>query len=278
MAQPPPFLDGTFEWNGLGYGLATASPPLPDPLSPQLNDEWLILASTLELAKQGNWRGLPRLADTMRKSSNALVWRGCADLLGHAGTTTLIKGILHQHKQELGPEGSILFQEHIAYTLHETCSLWAVPLILDLYLQSPDRAEARIMVLLLSHLLEPELGPIAQAEAPDQEYRQLVMQRADDLSARYGGPTATVLYGQLASARYLAETLYAQLSAAKTTWLMYDRKLFEALTGFDCRSFYRERRLQPLAAMGALETVLESSELDRFEPGVRCFFGHRIPA
>jgi hypothetical protein len=45
------------------------------------------------------------------------------------------------------------------------------------------------------------------------------------------------------------------------------------------RGFWRldDYKLDPLAAAAILEDMLESGELERFEPGVRYFFGHRIP-
>ena len=57
----------------------------------------------------------------------------------------------------------------------------------------------------------------------------------------------------------------------------YNRHLLEAATGLDCRGFFRDRRLQPLAAAAQLEEMLEAGHLARLTPGVRYFFGHRIP-
>jgi hypothetical protein len=54
------------------------------------------------------------------------------------------------------------------------------------------------------------------------------------------------------------------------------RRSFEAATGIDCRSWYRDRTLCPPAAVATLQRFL-GTDAARFEPGVRYFWGHRIP-
>jgi hypothetical protein len=54
--------------------------------------------------------------------------------------------------------------------------------------------------------------------------------------------------------------------------------LLEANTGLDCRGFYdRDFMLRPLAAAAIVEDFVESGEANKYLPGVRYFFGHRIP-
>jgi hypothetical protein len=56
------------------------------------------------------------------------------------------------------------------------------------------------------------------------------------------------------------------------------RHRFEASTGIDCRAFYKNDDVQPLAAAEILERFLESGAAARFVPGKRYFFGHEVPS
>ena len=55
------------------------------------------------------------------------------------------------------------------------------------------------------------------------------------------------------------------------------RHKFEALTGVDCTAFYKNGIFQPLSAAAVIEEFLDSPAAGAYEPGVRYFFGHRIP-
>ncbi|NJK31974.1 MAG: hypothetical protein HC927_05885 [Deltaproteobacteria bacterium] len=58
---------------------------------------------------------------------------------------------------------------------------------------------------------------------------------------------------------------------------VFFRRRFEASTGIDCSEFYSDGEFFPLVAAARLEAWIDSPEADRYEPGVRYFFGHRIP-
>ena len=55
------------------------------------------------------------------------------------------------------------------------------------------------------------------------------------------------------------------------------RHKFEANTGIDCSDFFVDLKRQYLSMQATLEDFLESGPDTRFDPGVRYFFGHRIP-
>ena len=57
----------------------------------------------------------------------------------------------------------------------------------------------------------------------------------------------------------------------------YLREKFEACTGIDCSDFYDDGDFQPLTAAARLEAWLESDQPNKYLPGERYFFGHRIP-
>jgi hypothetical protein len=158
--------------------------------------------------------------------------------------------------------------------------VWTVPIQLDMYLEAKDRERAWLIPLRFSDLLESEPGPIFEASLPDPEYRELVMRRYEELSDAIGSTAAPVKYGQLFSVRSFAEQLLAKLTARDldADEIPRERLIFEAATGTDCRPFFdADLQLQPLAAAAVVEGFLESPDAAKYEPGVRYFFGHRIP-
>jgi hypothetical protein len=273
----PDYVQGTFEWDNLGYHFALEPPSLPDPTTLPAEDVWGILASTFRFATRGDWRGLPRLIGCLDRSSNALIWQACADLLGDAASPALLRQTLRQYEQAEPRPDAPLFEEHLAFSLHQSGLLWTVPVLLEFFLRRRDRKESKIIASLLSHMLEDDIGPVALANLPEPDYRRLVLEQFDELKQKHGTEGVSILNGQLRSPTSLAERLLADTRQPHTTWISYNRHLLEAITGIDCRSFYQNRGVQPLAAAAFLEETLESGVLSKYAPGVRYFFGHRIP-
>ena len=77
----------------------------------------------------------------------------------------------------------------------------------------------------------------------------------------------------------MAERFLELLGDSRYATMMqpYLRQRFEASTGINCSDFYKQGDFQPLTAAARLEAWLESGAPDRFEPGERYFFGHKIP-
>ena len=63
-----------------------------------------------------------------------------------------------------------------------------------------------------------------------------------------------------------------------STHVIYDmRHRLEAFTGLDCRPMLHPTGLRALTAAAILEDFLQSDAAANYEPGVRYFWGHRIP-
>jgi len=111
----------------------------------------------------------------------------------------------------------------------------------------------------------------------DDGYRQAVMQRYQRLCERVADPDhSAVCKGELFSLHRLVQRLSQELSerqhgtyASDEIWL----DMLEAYTGLATPSESRTAQ-QALIRVGH---VLEYPALDTFAPGVRYFFGHRIP-
>jgi hypothetical protein len=55
------------------------------------------------------------------------------------------------------------------------------------------------------------------------------------------------------------------------------RHCFEATTGVDCTGFYRKQSVQALTASAIIEDLVAKTDLNKFQSGVRYFFGHAVP-
>ena len=152
-----------------------------------------------------------------------------------------------------------------------------VPVLLDLYATNYKVDDAKFIPPRLSRLLEQDTGPIGvfPRHGPDEAieaYRRLVMLRYQELVEALGSDDVPIYRGEQLNIATLAKHALKDLSSQK-----FDEELrhkFEAMTGIDCSSFYKEGKIQPLAAAVLLE---EHPAAAKLEPGCRYFFGHRIP-
>jgi hypothetical protein len=215
----------------------------------------------------------------MRRSEDALLRSACADLLGDAGPSSLLERLIEAFGEKVLGKEDFSFQVGVCQAYHQSMLLWTVPVMLDIYLRSTVRTETGAIRIFLSRLLEPEFGEIADATIPDGEYRDLVLDAYEATREQFGTDRVPVLYGQLFSVRELAERLYDNVVRAEgdSIAILRQRHFFEAATGTDCSGFYQDEELQPLNAAAILEDFLENKEPDKYEPGIRYFFGHRIP-
>jgi hypothetical protein len=278
----PDFMEkGVFSWNARGYRYsATPSMTLMSPSALDHDNPWIVLAGVLERAKGGDFESLPLLTRCVRESDHPVLWRACFELLGDAGSMPVIKSVMHQFSAEILENGEAQFQRHVSYTLAQSLYLWIVPLMLDIYLRSTDRRETGIITVLLSRLLEEEVGPIGAAAGSDDEYRELVTNRYAALREELGGDSAPVLYGKPFSVRALTGHLSKTLRNTRPdrVSVQTDRHLFEAATGLDCSRFFENGELKAPRAIAIVEDFLMGGGLTPFQDGARYFYGHEILA
>ncbi|WP_426755886.1 hypothetical protein [Myxococcus sp. Y35] len=85
--------------------------------------------------------------------------------------------------------------------------------------------------------------------------------------------------GERLNIRNVAQRLLVRVqSGTHPDRIEMGRMLLEATTGLNCRAFFDDSgRLRSLTAAAIIEEYLERGDVDRYQPGVRYFFGHRIP-
>jgi hypothetical protein len=151
-----------------------------------------------------------------------------------------------------------------------------IPRMLDALERFKWSEDAHIIGVFIKELIEPlpgELKNFDEFEAFEQ-FRSYILLRCEEIGPKLG-PEQLAFRGERFSLTRLAQLA---LEALRRPYFSIEwRRKFEANTGIDCRPFYKNENLQPLAAAAILEDFLDSGEAEKYEPGVRYFFGHRIP-
>jgi len=297
----PPFLHGCFDWrfNGLQW---EAPPPIDLLSDAALSDPnpWIVVASVVERARSGDHASARRLRDFFERrepaSLNRIALLVFADTAPNGSLSSLADAL-----QSAEPST----RAHAAEAAALTGSLSLVPAMLAAWERARSSTDHETIGFALSELLEPEPGPIAESvgsydlpppeepltPAARESYRMVQEAYRDvdspvlpglvreALAAHAGAATAGTALWRAApyDIRAVARELL-EIARDNRTHVIYDlRHRFEAFTGIDCRPMLHALRLQPLAIAAIGEAFLQSEAARRYEPGVRYFWGHRIP-
>jgi hypothetical protein len=268
-------LPGRMYWNAHGYyGFPLNKlDELDDPAS---FSAWKAYSDLLVSARHGNFSNIQVLIDWHKESSDWVLRRAYVKLLGDAGSTK----VLQELTENLFPDALLYDQYDYVETMINWGSLEIIPALANLYAAHYSDEDAKFIPARLSRLLEEVPGPIykfprhgpALAVA---SYHQLVMDRYEELITAFGSNNTIVFRGGRLNVLSVAKHILKDLESKRFDEEM--RHKFEAMTGLNCKSFYRDHKLQPLAAVSLVEDFLESSDSYKYDEGVRYFFGHRIP-
>ncbi|NJK31977.1 MAG: hypothetical protein HC927_05900 [Deltaproteobacteria bacterium] len=134
-------------------------------------------------------------------------------------------------------------------------------------------------------MLEPKWGPAADYPQHDTleeflAYEAGVNTVYAEVLTKIGDERLPVAFGEVFGVRQLVERYLEHLGNTPWECMMqpFFRRRFEATTGIDCSEFYVDRSFLPIVAAARLEAWLDSPDAERYEPGVRYFFGRRIPS
>jgi hypothetical protein len=290
-------LDRTFLATGNGFQFSSPPPAdIADERHLRSDDIWEVLACVLARLQRGQFQAANLLVDVMHRHDGALVWNACAEMIGFAGPRQLQERLVSEFADQLHTRA---VQLYVSSALVNGCGLWVVPQLLRMHKLAVDD-EARVhLEICLSRLLETVPGPIwaGPANIPvddglppelSENLTELDFEGYDALvEARYAelrpiaGPDegAPIVEGRVFDLEPIVRGLLQRIGAGGVAdRIEWGRMLFEATTGVPCGEFYgQDWQLRPLAAAVVLEDFLESGAAKKFEPGVRYFFGHRIP-
>lgn len=258
-----------------------------------------VICAVLARSRGGDFDQTPHLIRLMRENDSAWVWSHCATLLAYATSAHYLGEFVAAFSSEVQSQDGATI-EWIVETLAETTLLWTAPNIIDLHrrMTPNDRLRYCGAVERLSFMLEPERGEVARGPKPlllnpghhewedddwsldFEPYEALLREKVKQLESRLSRGAWAVFRNEPLSLPKLAEFGLSKVQKNRDSEILATiRLLLEAYTGRNLTGFYRleDHKLDPIAAAAMLEDMLESGELDRYEPGVRYFFGHRIP-
>jgi hypothetical protein len=262
----------TLNWRSQGYHGFPITPGRPDYVSAENAATWSTFETLLEEAKQGHFERMPEALDEYDNSDDWVLKEAFACLMGDAGTRVCIEKLIRLTKAMIDPS----YQVDFCKILGAWGNLSAVPLLLMSWEKLEGYDDREDIPDLLSHLLEPRPGPIADLAATGggTGYHDLVTSAHHALCTRLGTDNVIVLHGELFSVKRLCRHILEAL--AHGTFEPYMRRKLEATTGVDCTGFYHDGNLDPLGAAAIVESVLHGPHLPRYADGVRYFFGHRL--
>ncbi|EDM81683.1 hypothetical protein PPSIR1_22239 [Plesiocystis pacifica SIR-1] len=265
------------DWGNRGY----FTPSLHGaemPTNTQLHPAWRLLQRHLKSLAAGEFGELNELISLARGSSSGMMRECFLYLLTDAGTPSALRALADDALDSVHPE----YPAQVAQALAQTGMLQFMPDVLELYARRHDGGTfATALPLMVSQVLEPAWGPLSDWDEHDDDgelYCAKVEAFLPGFIDRIGSPSATALYGQLFGVRYLAESFIDLLGDwdRRGEWPRL-RQSFEGSTGIDLSPGYQDRHANPLKIRAILEDFLESPEAERYEHGVRYFWGHRIP-
>lgn len=271
------------EWTRRGYH---AFPVVEEDRALPDYARWRELSDLVGEARRGEFGGIPGLIERLGAADDWALAGSYARLLADAGGHSTLRRV----RDEVFPNADDLV-DRLAYgsVLGDWGHLSVVPALIALFREAcatPDGAFVRGRI---ERLLEAEPGPLrgflirrrgeredtVELDSVDQ-YCALAARLCGELRARLGTEDVVVFRGDVLSVGRVCRVALDDLRRGGR----FDeqmRRRFEASTGVDASGFYRDGRLQPLAAAAIVEGFLDSGEADRYEPGARYFFGHRVP-
>lgn len=253
-----------------------------------------VLGCVLANFQGGNFAVASALLPLLQRDDSAYVWSAATHLLAYGAPQPHVRQFFHWAR-ELPDDIS---QYEACSAALRAGNLWAVEPALEVYAGLSDPSLRDFLAADLSWVLEQTPGEVFEGPTPPEteayaapshllfsppsvghaSYAQSVTARHASISAQTsellvaeGAPINLIGIARRLLGRVTSEGVPS--ARIEQAWWM-----FGAMTGVDCRGFFTtEGHLKRLTAAAILEEYLDSGAAERFEPGVRYFFGHRIP-
>lgn len=254
-------------WTKRGLFVMPALPVSVFEASPETvaHDPWLTLVYAVSHAQRGDFSHMRRLLDLYWRSQDAGIKSLAISFVGWAGPEDLYDEIL----AKIDPASHVTQLNGIFRPVTMRRLLADVPLLLDVFENDPPHDDNTPLIYYFSYLLG-----ISSVIDP-WDLAEVVEARFEELRNQFKTDRVHLFRGEIYNVRRLAEFILGK--AREGHLLQAYRAEFEAATGIDCSTFYKDRKKQPLAAAALLEEFLENTPAERFQDGQRYFFGHPIP-
>jgi len=298
--RPPYFRDSLLISGDAFHFSSTPPPDVADLRHLASGDSWRVLSCVLANLQQGRFDVSRSLIGLMREKRDAEIWNACAHLLSYAAPYSVIRELEAVAESLLEPvKHSPYTRQYFCVILSCSAGVWGVPHLIRHYRWLKNREVENDVEYNISQVLEAEPGPILSGPQvlwesnglppPFEESSPVFL--ADDylslteetfqrlVSSQRLYEQEALVEGERLNIRNVAQRLLARVrTGAHPDRIEMGRMLLEATTGLNCRAFFDDSgRLKNLTAATIVEDFLERGDADRYQPGVRYFFGHQIP-
>ncbi|MDB4977388.1 MAG: hypothetical protein JWN48_5729 [Myxococcaceae bacterium] len=278
----PSFLEDCFHWGRRGYSFKFPPPiDLMDERALVDADKWIVLASVLEHAKNGDFGHMHRLySDAIDERGSPTLGGACLDLIADAGGHSDLEFLANL----------IVSQDVPAAMRVEACvsagacgELWLVEYMLECWKSIDRHADRESIDVAIRGIIEPEggEGPIAQIDMLDapKEYEAAVTARYKQLVSDAGSYETSFFFGTPVDVPTLVWRMRDLVEQDDPGGIDTQWRKFEPMTGVDCSSFHTPTGVDLKAVTAVLDAfeAQRPSASHRFEPGKRYFFGHLVP-
>jgi hypothetical protein len=297
----PSYLRETFLISGDTFHFSSPPPPDVAELRHLASDEpWRVLSCVLANLQQGRFEVSRRLVGLMHETNDAVIWNACTHLLSFAAPYSVIRELEAASEKLLeSDQYSPYTRQYFCVILSHSAGVWGVPHLIRHYGGLKNREVENDVEYNLSQVLETEPGPILsgpqvlwesnglpppfEESSPVfliEEYLSLIEETFQGLVSRQRlYEQEALVEGERLNIRNVARRLLSRVqTGAHPDRIEMGRMLLEATTGLNCRAFFDDSgRLKNLTAAAIVEEFLERGDADKYQPGFRYFFGHRIP-
>lgn len=152
-----------------------------------------------------------------------------------------------------------------------------VPVMLRAYRDVAYARDAEVIACWISDLLDPWPDRISEgsSESEFDAYEELVLERYATLARQFGTDQLLVLKGERFTPRTLSRIVKQQ--SQQPFFDLNLRRRFEAMSGFDCASCFKDGRLLHLTFAALVERFLDEERGNPdLDANARLFFRHRI--
>ncbi len=274
MKYDPNFNLGMFDWKARGY--FSVSESIKDVAFPSdpFSDPWPSIVMAMRHAQRGNFKLITRLVSIGTEELDPLVFRAMSQLVGDAAPSVVFEGILDKIALNEFYENTYDWCDAVA----TRGRLGDIPALLNAYEANINDVDDDAVIILIRIKQMLDSGLMAHYETFDsfKSYRNHVMECYHRLLDIHGTEEVLLWRGKPTSVKAMAEMLRSFGSHPSLPGTV--RRRFEASTGIDCTlMFDKQERFRSLEAAAIAEDFLSGDELERYEDGVRYFFGHRVP-
>jgi hypothetical protein len=277
----PSFLEDCFHWGRRGY--AYKHPPSVDLMDDRALDDpdkWIVVASVLEHAKQGDFRHIDRLhSETLDESGDPTLGGACLDLIADAGSHADLEFLANMIITEGVPAA---MRVAACFSAGYCGELWLVEYMLECWKSLERHADRASIDVVIRGILEPqEGGPLPELGTIDsaEEYQAVITARYKQLLSESGSYETAFFLGTPVDVPTLVWQMRNLVETDDPGGINDRWRRFEPLTGVDCSSFYTPTGVNLEAVTAVLDEfeAQRPSASHRFEPGKRYFFGHLVP-